>query len=166
MAIEITMPKRDFRFRFRPARVDDAFAISQLIRAAGRFFVVNPDGSGADQYWDSVSESSEAARIADPDRHFIVAECDGQFAGFAALRQAIHLFHLFVAPQFQRQGLATQLWALIRAEAARAGNNGAITVNASLNAVPVYTHFGFVPTDAITQKHGIEFLPMRWLPPA
>ncbi len=151
-------------FRFRPARVADARAISDLIKALGQGFAVNSDGSGAEQFWDSVSESSERKRIADPQRCFIVAEYGNKFAGFAALRDSTHLFHLFVAEEFQRRGLASQLWALMRAEAVKAGNCGAITVNSSLSAVPVYLHFGFQPTDAITHKHGIAYLPMQWTP--
>jgi len=38
----------------------------------------------------------------------------------------------------------------------------AFTVNASLNAVPVYEAFGFVPSGSVTTAHGISFIP-RWL---
>jgi hypothetical protein len=34
-------------------------------------------------------------------------------------------------------------------------------VNSSLNAVPVYKAFGFVPTSGFAHVHGISFLPMQ-----
>jgi hypothetical protein len=43
----------------------------------------------------------------------------------------------------------------------RAGNPGQFTVNASLNAVPVYEKFGFVQQGEAQRMHGICFQPMR-----
>ena len=40
----------------------------------------------------------------------VARDPEGGLAGAAALRQDNHLFHLFVSPAWQRQGVATQLW--------------------------------------------------------
>ncbi len=149
---------------FRPARSNDASAISALI---GRFtpdVVVNPDGSGAEEYLEAISESAEAGYISDPGYMFIVA-CHGpDLAGVIALRDRSHLFHLFVAPEHQRCGIATRLWELARAAALAKGKIAVFTVNSTLSALPVYERFGFLRTGPVTEAHGIRFVPMRLQP--
>ncbi len=92
---------------------------------------------------------------------YLVAELEGQIAGFVAMRDNKHLFHLFVAAAHQRIGIARALWEQARQVSLRAGPITEFTVNSSLNAVPVYLSFGFAPAGAIMQEHGIAFLPMR-----
>src|SRR5947209_8762958 len=41
---------------------------------------------------------------------FHVADAGGALAGFIAVRDASHLFHLFVDRRWQRQGVAQRLW--------------------------------------------------------
>ena len=146
------------RVEYRPARVDDAAAISQLICRYARDFTASSDGTGAEQFLASVSEAAEAEYISNRRYHFIVACSGNRLAGFIAVRDRNHLFHLFVEPGFQRQGIATHLWREARAAAC---NAGAYTVNSSLPALPVYERFGFVPAGPEVVAHGICFLPMR-----
>ncbi len=77
-----------------------------------------------------------------------------------ALRDNQHLFHLFVAPTYHGTGLARRLWEVVRNAAVAKGNPGDFTVNSSLNAVVVYSKFGFIPTSEVKQMHGISFQPM------
>jgi predicted GNAT family N-acyltransferase len=78
-----------------------------------------------------------------------------------AMRDNRHLYHLFIAPRFQGQGLARTLWNTVRLAALASGNPGHFTVNASLTAVPVYERFGFVANGEKVETHGIAFLPMK-----
>jgi RimJ/RimL family protein N-acetyltransferase len=149
---------------FRPARSDDAAAISALIGRFTTAVVVNPDRSGAENYLAAISVSAEARYITDPRYQFIVACSGPDLAGVIALRDNNHLFHLFVAPEYQRRGIATGLWQLARVGALAAGNTGSFTVNSTLSALPVYQHFGFVQTGPVTEAHGIRFVPMRLQP--
>jgi GNAT superfamily N-acetyltransferase len=146
---------------FRPAAPTDAHEISALIQNLSQGFALNEDGSGAEQFWASISEAAEASYIASSRYKFTVAINANAIVGFIAMRDVSHVFHLFVAPAVQRNGLASQLWARAKAEAMEAGHLGAFTVNSSLTAVPVYERFGFIPTSKVVEAHGISFLPMQ-----
>ncbi|WP_229496164.1 GNAT family N-acetyltransferase [Massilia polaris] len=89
-----------------------------------------------------------------------VAEVDGQLAGFIAVRERQHVFHLFVAAQFHRQGIGRKLWEHARDVAMTGGSDGGFTVNASNYAMPMYETLGFVRTLPTQCKNGLEFNPM------
>lgn len=145
----------------RPGRVADAGPIAALIASFQPELLVDPSGAGAEHFLASVSEEAERSYLDSPRHSFIIAEEGGIFAGFIAIRDMTHLFHLFVARPYQHRGLARRLWQEAREEAVSAGNPGAFTVNSSLNAIRVYASFGFEPVAAITTMHGVSFLPMR-----
>ena len=90
-----------------------------------------------------------------------VADHDGAIAGFIAVRENKHVFHMFVAKAFHRQGIARALWQVARRAALDAGNPGSFTVNSSNYAVPVYEAMGFVRTAPTQCKNGIYFNPMQ-----
>ena len=143
--------------QFRPAAIEDAEAFSALIRRFSPDFTVSPDGTGAEPFFESISAQAVAGYIADPRYRYHAAFDGADLAGFIAIRDGSHLFHLFVAPEFQRRGLATRLWQLATAS----GTNKAFTVNSTRFAVPVYERFGFVQSGPLAEKHGICFIPMQ-----
>jgi GNAT superfamily N-acetyltransferase len=145
----------------RPGTLGDAKAIASLIASFQSILTLEPSGAGAEHYLASVSESAERQYLESPRYAYLVAELEGQIAGFIAMRDNKHLFHLFVAAARQRTGIARALWEQARHLSLRAGPVAEFTVNSSLNAVPVYRSFGFVPDGAVMQMHGIAFLPMR-----
>ncbi|HWW04997.1 GNAT family N-acetyltransferase [Collimonas sp.] len=129
-----------------------------MVRLHAHAFTVNADGSGAEQFFASVSAEAEAGYIADSRYRYIAALAGDVLAGFIAIRDRSHIFHLFVAPEFQRQGLAARLW---QAALAAAPDLEFFTVNSSPFALPVYERFGFVKTGPRVEMHGICFVPMR-----
>lgn len=145
----------------RPATIADAEAISALIVELSAPFYTSATRAGAEPFLASVSADSQRRNLSAPNFSYYVAESSGELVGVVALRDKSHLFHLFVAPQFQRAGLATRLWRIVKAEALAAGNPGQFTVNSSLNAVPVYERFGFVRKGDVQYMHGISFQPMH-----
>lgn len=148
--------------QLREGRAGDAAAISALIVELAPAFFLSPDGAGTGPFRASVSESAEAGYLADPRYRFWLLEApDRTLAGFIASRDTSHLFHLFVNPAWQGQGLARRLWRAMQAGAAQAGHRGAFTVNAALPAVAVYEHFGFVAEGPVQRQHGLAFQPMR-----
>jgi GNAT superfamily N-acetyltransferase len=149
----------------RRATVVDAGPIAELIASFQAELTVDPSGPGADHFLASVSEHAERQYLESPKYSFIVAEESDAVAGFIAIRDNVHLFHLFVARSFHRRGLARRLWHEAREEALGRGNPGEFTVNSSLNAIAVYKSFGFIPSAPVTTEHGISFLPMRLSPP-
>jgi GNAT superfamily N-acetyltransferase len=145
----------------RTATAADAPAASALIRAVSASFTLAPDGAGAEAFFASVSEAALRGYIADPLFDYRVATVAGTLAGLVAVRGDSHLYHLFVAPEHAGRGLARRLWDSARAAALARAGPAAFTVNATLNAEPVYAHFGFVRTGAVQHMHGIAFVPMR-----
>jgi GNAT superfamily N-acetyltransferase len=90
-----------------------------------------------------------------------VAEVDGRIAGFIAIRDNKHVFHMFVDKSHHRKGIATALWDAARRAAIEAGNPGLFTVNSSNFALPMYEKLGFVRTADMQQKNGIFYNPMQ-----
>lgn len=158
---------------YRPAAVEDAAAVAALLRPLAEAFVLDPASEEAAPFWASVDAAAQRGYIASSRyRYTLAVAAGGALAGFIALRDGRHLFHLFVAPVWQRQGLAARLWrqALAADAAVAAAGGGApvvFTVNASLPAVGFYRRLGFMPVGAAVAAHGIGFQPMRLsLPPA
>lgn len=149
----------------RPGTPADAEAIAGLIASFQPELTNHPDGAGAEQFFASVSIAAERGYLASPRYAYIVAEDAGAMLGFIALRDAGHLFHLFVARPHQRRGVARRLWQQAQARSRETSGARRFTVNSSLGAVAVYRAFGFEPAGEVVSVHGISFLPMRLVVP-
>ena len=149
----------------RRGTATDAGPIAELIASFQSELTLDPSGAGADEFLASVSENAEREHLESPRYSYIVAEKSGAMVGLIAMRDNTHLYHLFVARSFHRNGVARRLWHEARMEAMNRGNPGEFTVNSSLNAIAVYKAFGFLPSAPVTTMHGISFLPMRLSPP-
>jgi len=147
--------------QLRSGTADDAEAIAALIASFQPELTDKPDGEGAESYLASVSSQAERGYLESPRYMYIVAEREGAMLGFIALRDISHVFHLFVARQYQRMGVAHCLWQAVKAQALKTSAPRQFTVNSSLRAVAAYRAFGFEPAGAVTSVHGISFLPMR-----
>lgn len=145
---------------FRRAVLADAAAISALIRSLSDPFFQSPGGAGAERFLDAIGTAAIASYLTAGNFRYLVAESAGALVGVVALRDDTHLYHLFVADACQGRGVARRLWNLVRAEAEHAAGARRFTVNASLNAVPVYERFGFRATGPQVALHGVVFLPM------
>ena len=146
---------------FRAGSPADAEAIAGLIASFQSELTDDPSGAGAEEYLASVSVQAERKYLASERYRYLVAYSDSQLAGFIAIRDGCHLFHLFVERSHQRQGIARRLWERALCELCTSGGDAGFTVNSSLSAVPVYEAFGFVPAGSIQIMHGISFLPMQ-----
>ena len=146
---------------FRAGSPADAEAIAGLIASFQSELTDDPSGARAEEYLASVSLEAEREYLASERYRYLVVYSDSQLAGFIAIRDGSHLFHLFVERLHQRQGIARRLWERALEELCAPGSDGAFTVNSSLSAVPVYRALGFVPAGSIQSMHGISFLPTR-----
>jgi GNAT superfamily N-acetyltransferase len=151
---------------FRAGAPADAEAIAALIASFQGELTDDPSGAGAEEYLASVSVQAERDYLASERYRYLLAYSDSKFAGFIAIRDGSHLFHLFVERSHHRQGIARRLWERALEELCADGSDGGFTVNSSLSAVPVYQAFGFAPVGSIQSMHGISFLPMRRPEPA
>jgi len=149
---------------FRAGSPADAEAIAGLIASFQSELTNDPSGAGAEEYLASVSVLAEREYLASARYRYLLAYSGSQLAGFIAIRDGSHLFHLFVERGHQRQGIARLLWEQVLRELCAPGNEGVFTVNSSLSAVPVYQAFGFTPAGSLQSMHGVSFLPMRRAP--
>lgn len=138
----------------------DVPAVARLLQVLARDFIVHestPEGAST-----FLRENDEDAirRYIEMGHVYHVAESDGEIAGFIAIRDRAHLFHMFVAVKWQGQGVARKLWDTARQAAIDAGGGGKFTVNASNFAVPVYEAIGFVRTAPTQCLKGLYFNPM------
>lgn len=145
----------------RTGTPEDASALAGLISSFQALLTLDPSGAGAEQYLASVSEEAERQYLHSHRYNYFVSEVQGDIAGFIAMRDSTHLFHLFVANKHQGQGLARALWSHARERATSDRGACEFTVNSSLNAVVVYERFGFVRSGVQVQTHGIAFVPMK-----
>jgi GNAT superfamily N-acetyltransferase len=145
----------------RSGSPSDAAAIARLIASFQSELTDDPSGAGAEKYLASVSVEAEREYLASARYRYFLAYAGSQLAGFIAIRDGSHLFHLFVERAHQRQGLARHLWEQVLRELDPTGSQPAFTVNSSLLAVPVYRAFGFLPSGSTKSVHGISFLPMQ-----
>ena len=146
---------------FRAGSPADAEAIAAMIDSFQSELTEDPSGKGAEKYLASVSVQAEREYLASERYRYLLAFSDSELAGFIAIRDESHLFHLFIARCYQRQGIARRLWERALEELCVPGSDGWFTVNSSISAIPVYRSFGFVPVGSIQRMHGISFLPMR-----
>jgi len=148
-------------FVLREAVPDDAAAISALVWGlAQRWIAPDCSDAGVAVLMASMSEAKTRERLHEGHR-YIVAERDGRIVGVAALRLPSHLYHLFVADDAQRQGLARRLWDGVRVHADALAP---VTVNASRHALAVYGRLGFEAVEAERFDRGIRSTPMIWRP--
>jgi GNAT superfamily N-acetyltransferase len=146
---------------FRAGSPADAEAIADLIASFQSELTDDPSGAGAEEFLASVSVQAEREYLASERYRYLLAYSDSKLAGFIAIRDGSHLFHLFVARSHQGQGIARRLWERALRQLSVHGSDGGFTVNSSLSAVPVYQALGFVPAGSVQSMHGISFLPMR-----
>jgi len=139
----------------------DADAIAGLIASFQSELTDDPSGAGADKYLASVSVEAEREYLASSRYQYLLAFAGSQLAGFIAIRDGSHLFHLFVGRAHQGHGLARFLWQQALRELCIPNSDGAFTVNSSLSAVPIYEAFGFAAAGSTQRVDGISFLPMR-----
>ena len=148
----------------RPCEDADLPAMAELLRASALEYIVHESPpEGACTFLRENDETGLRGYIqAGHADH--VAQDGGQLAGFVAIRNNDHVFHLFVDRHWHRQGLARRLWEAARLAAIRRGAGGSFTVNASNHAVAVYEKFGFERTASTQCVKGLYFNPMRYTP--
>lgn len=142
--------------RIRQATKSDSSAICALLQKVVPVLVPDSAAPGAAVFLESITAPAVTARLAADNYVYFVAESGADLLGYIALRDGLHLYHLFVQPEFQRQGIAHLLWQHLLAVVGQRR----ITVNSSLPAIPVYIKFGFVPTGEPQHRRCPAYAPM------
>jgi GNAT superfamily N-acetyltransferase len=145
----------------RPIAAADSVAVSELILGLAAVFLNGADPADAGDFLATLAPAALRDFFTDPAIDAWVALDGDDIVGVASMKDHRHLYHLFVQPQQQGRGIARQLWTQLRTRALAHGWGGIFTVNASLNAVPVYRRLGFAATAAPQTRHGVRYQPMQ-----
>lgn len=148
----------------RPCEDTDLPAMARLFRASALEYIVHDSPpEGACNFLRENDEEGLRGFVRSGHVYHVAID-GGELAGFIAIRNNDHLYHLFVDRRWHRQGLARRLWEVARSAALARGGAGSFTVNASSFAVPVYEKFGFERTGPLQCVKGLKVNPMRYTP--
>lgn len=146
--------------RIRPMEDADVTDVAALLESLAREHIIHEFEPRARATFLSKNSESSIRQFVAQGFRYDVAEWKGRIIGFVGVRDNKHLYHLFVADEFQRRGLGRQLWNSARTQCVAAGNPGPFTVNSSNNAIGVYERLGFVRTGPTENKDGVLYNPM------
>jgi GNAT superfamily N-acetyltransferase len=154
---------RATRLRYRLAGLQDAAAIGVLARRVTRRWILPEQPASAAPPLLLGMSTRVIRRKIQAGQRFHLAWCDdGRLVGVAAMREDSHLFQFFVTTRMHGHGIARRLWQRAMRDAVRRAGTRRFTLNASAMAVPVYLHFGFVPSGPLTvSSTGLVVQPMH-----
>jgi ribosomal protein S18 acetylase RimI-like enzyme len=138
----------------------DIAPVAALLESLAREHIVHEFGPRAKELFLTKNNEDGIRKFVAQGFCYHIAELDGRIVGFVGIRDNKHLYHLFVANEFQRRGLGRQLWNVARARCLATGNPGIFTVNSSNNAVAIYERLGFIRTGPMENKDGVLYNPM------
>ncbi len=145
----------------RPARPDDLAAISAICMAAFHEAVAPSLSAQGVATFTQVAAADAFAERLQGDNHILVAEQDRDIVGVIELKEGRHLAMLFVAPACQGQGIGHALLQAVLPQL----RTPAMSVRASLNAVPTYQRYGFVIDGEVGEFNGLVYQPLSLATP-
>lgn len=151
------------KIHYRLARPQDALAIGMLARRVTRRWILpEQPASAAEALLYGMTARPIRQKILEGQR-FHLAWLDGdRLVGVAAMRDDTHLFQFFVSSRMHGRGIARELWQRTMRDAIRRAGTRHFTLKASAMAVPVYLHFGFVPSGPLlVSDTGLVTQPMH-----
>jgi ribosomal protein S18 acetylase RimI-like enzyme len=154
--------KRDMSgVRIRAALPVDSKEISELITGLSEKFITEEFSSRGKDHLLSTMTSQSIEKYMRSSYRYHVAETDNRLVGVVAVKDNKHLYHLFVAEQYQRRGIAKKLWKVAMEIGVSKGNTGEFTVNSSAYARRIYEQLGFVKYSGSQVKNDVVFYPMK-----
>jgi GNAT superfamily N-acetyltransferase len=147
----------------REAILDDTESISRLVyELSEKYIAPEFTSAGATSLLNSMKPDA-IRKYLQAGFWYHVVEIKGQVVGVVGVRDNRHLYHLFIADEYQNQGIARKLWQVAFEACLSRGNPGIFTVNSSKYAVPMYEKLGFVPQSEPVESNGIVSIPMKWV---
>ena len=135
----------------------DAKNISELVTSLSHYYLGQKQKELPDWFLSTMEENEFKNRIKSDEYINLISIEQNELIGYISMNTNGHLYHLFVSEKHQGQGIARQLWN----KTTQKYNLSKYTVRSSINAVPVYTAFGFSVTAQEGEKDGIHFQPME-----
>jgi len=146
----------------REARLSDTSEIGELIGALSEKFITHEFNLKARSHFLSSNDGDSVKKNMKSGYSYHVATHFGKIVGVVGLKERSHLYHLFVAEEYQRAGLARKLWQKALSESIEHGDTRIFTVNSSNNAIGFYKRLGFNQTGPMIEKEGIQYIPMEY----
>ncbi|MDR3563325.1 MAG: GNAT family N-acetyltransferase [Negativicutes bacterium] len=145
------------------AEEDVEAVVAMVTGVFDRFIAPGLASEGIREFYRFIRPEAMRVRMAGGGEQLVVRR-GKDLAGMIEVREGSHISLLFIAADFQRQGVARRLLAAAeerlrqrRPEAVR------MTVNAAPAAVGVYEKLGFEAVCPLQEKFGIRFIPMAKL---
>jgi GNAT superfamily N-acetyltransferase len=147
--------------KIRVAITDDAVQISTIAYTLSEKYIAHEFSDiGRNTLLQSLVPKQIAKNIHSGFRYH-VAEIGDQIIGVIGIKENRHIYHLFVAEDYQRKGIATQLWKTAKDACHYAGNHSVFSVNSSQFAIPFYKRLGFSIQSTPEEKEGVVYIPMK-----
>ncbi len=143
------------------ATIDDTNKISALVSALAQKYIGQDFSEQGRKILLSSMRPDAIRSYLQSGFRYHLAKIEGRLVGVIGIRDNHHLYHLFVASEYQRQGIARKLWQVALEVCLETGNPGKFTVNSSKYAQVVYEKLGFVAQSEPQERNGVVFIPMQ-----
>jgi GNAT superfamily N-acetyltransferase len=146
---------------YRLMQPTDILAVSKLLaRVFNEFIAPEYSSQGIQAFHRYIQPTELLAR--QQKHHFaLICVARDRIVGVIEVRNCNHISLLFVAPEFQRRGIAKELFRrALQICLSRKPFLLQISVNSSAYAVPIYEKLGFRQTGEKQIINGIGFIPM------
>jgi len=143
----------------RNAEVLDAQQIQNLVASLSSSFLDSQTDCLPLWYLDSIRLVEFESRLKLEGFTNLVYLEQGKVVGYIAIKDNQYIYHLFVANACQGRGIARKLWERVLSEL----DSETYSVKSSLNAIPVYSSFGFERDGDIASKDRLFVQPMTWI---
>lgn len=141
----------------RAASHVDIEQMVRLVKSLAFYYLDNPNAELPLWLKESLTKEAFEIRVSSSDYLNFVYEEEGSVIGYISVKQPGHLYHLFVAEEFQGRGISRLLWNYVL----RNSECKTFSLRSSLYAIPVYKKFGFSESGPVGTKDGVSFQPME-----
>lgn len=147
---------------YRELTSDDLTEASGLVWNVFAEFVAPEYAEEGVETFRTFTEAQQLTQLLAGGRFFFLGCFDGlKLAGLIAIRDYNHISLLFVGKNYQRRGIAGQLFDKAKDRCLQANPQlREITVNSSPYAAGIYQRLGFKKTGDATVTDGMTFIPM------
>jgi len=142
----------------RKASITDIPQMADLAKSLAHYYLNDPSRELPAWFADTLTYEAFASRLSSTEYFNFVYEVDGSLMAYISINRNGHLYHLFVAEQFQRKGISRLLWECAK-ESCQCNS---YSLRSSLYAIPVYKRFGFTESGPVGTKDGVSFQPMEY----
>lgn len=160
MAIKMKHPMEIFKME--KSDINDALDLVWMVFE--EFEATDYSSVGIEEFKSFINYSSIIGKLEKGEMNFWGSkDCEGNLTGVIATSDESHICLLFVKKEYHRQGIARNLFDIVKEECMKRDVTDRITVNSSPYAIEVYYRMGFVDAGNERTVKGISFTPMVYM---